>query len=257
MKVTFSEILTQYAMQEIDDINWVRELAVSPARFLRAKSDMLIMAIPYFSRPIQMQEWLKYKPPSYDDYLYTATRDETAPIVIATGKTNYELCSAVITTEDAVGNVTVTTVAAEYDAETGNVTVNQNLTAGQKVDMDFYTDGVFEYALDPEQCRILGTCVAYVWNTRFANKWLNMQPKIADNSFKVGSESAHITAETARLKELRLALNDTLLHYEQNLNRRQNATVFSKLKSPVRAAANVSQKAAYVPVYVLNTEGNG
>lgn len=257
MKVTFSEILTQYAMQEIDDINWVRELAVSPARFLRAKSDTLIMAIPYFSRPIQMQEWLKYNPPSYDDYLYTAAEDETAPVVIATGKTGFELCSAVITTEDAAGNVTATPVTTEYDAETGNVTVSQDLAAGQKVDMDFYTDGVFEYALDPEQCRILGTCVAYVWNTRFANKWLNMQPKIADNSFKVGSESAHITAETARLKELRLALNDMLLHYEQNLNRRQNTTVFNKLKSPMRATANITQNAAYIPVYVLNTDGDG
>lgn len=232
MAVTFSEILTQYAMQEIDDINWVRELAISPARFFRAKSDTLITAIPYFSRPVQMQQWLKYKPPDYDDYLYTVTADETAPVVIATGKTGFELCSAVIPAEDAAGNVTTTPVSVEYDAVSGNVTVNQDLSAGQKVDMDFYTDGVFEYALDPEQCSILGTCVAYVWNTRFSNKWLNMQPKIADNSYKVGSESAHITAETAKMKQLRLSLNDTLLHYEQNLTRRQNTVVFSKLKAP-------------------------
>lgn len=236
MAVTFSEILTQYAMQEIDDINWARELAVSPTRFMRAKSDTLITAIPYFNRPVQMQEWLKYKPPKYDDYLYTVTEDEEAPVVIATGKTGYELCSAVIGVTDAAGNVMETPASVEYDAETGNVTVKQNLYAGQRVDVDFYTDGVFEYAIDPEQCSILGTCVAFVWNTRFANKWLNMQPKIADNSFKVGSESAHITAETARLKELRLHLNDTLLHYEQNLMRRQNERVFSGLKPPNLAA---------------------
>lgn len=236
MAVTFSEILTQYAMQEINDVNWVRELQTNPARFFRAKSDLVTSAIPYFSRPIGMQEWLAYRKPVYDDYLYTALEDEEAPVTIATGKTGFELCSAMLSSTDAAGNVQAVPVQVQYDAGTGTVTIEQALTAGQKVDMDFYTDGVFEYALDPEQCAILAACIAYVWNKRFNNTWLNMQPKIADNSFKIASESAHMTAGTARLKELRTALNDMLLHYEQNVSRRQGTPPNRKLHSPVSLA---------------------
>ena len=58
MAVTFSDILTRYAMQEINDEYWNEELALSPARFFRAKSDLLIDSIPLFSRPPEAQEWL-------------------------------------------------------------------------------------------------------------------------------------------------------------------------------------------------------
>ena len=82
MAVTFSDILTRYAMQEINDEYWNEELALSPARFFRAKSDLLIDSIPLFSRPPEAQEWLSFQAPTYGDYLYMAEGDQTAPFII-------------------------------------------------------------------------------------------------------------------------------------------------------------------------------
>ena len=104
----------------------------------------------------------------------------------------YELCSAVIATADATGEVAETAVASDYDPETGNVTIKGDVTEGQQVDMDFYTDGVFDYELDYEQCHILALCIAYTWMRRFGNDLLNIQPKIRDKTFDIASESAHM-----------------------------------------------------------------
>lgn len=238
MPVTFSQILTQYAMQEINDINWTRELEMSPARFLRAKSDTVIASIPLFSRPPEAQEWLAYQAPMYDDYLYVAANDEPAPIVISTGKTGYELCSAVLTTVDAAGFPEYRPLEARYDGETGDVTVEVELRAGQSVDVDFYTDGVFDRELTPEMCSILASCIAVKWFERgFGNDWLDNKNKIKDKSFDTGSVSAQMTAVTARKKENRLTLNDKLLKYEQNVAMRQGIPPLKKLRPPGKAQA--------------------
>lgn len=232
MGTTFSEILTQWAMQEIDDINWTRGLAENPAAFFRAKSDTLIMAIPHFSRPAEAQSWLTFTPPQYATYTYTTTLAESAPLVISTGVTGMELCSGTIIAKDAGGQETYTPVLPEYDPETGGVTIAGGAESGVIIDLDFYKDGVFDKTLDGEQKRILGLCTAFQWYSRFANTWLNMQPKIKDKSFDVGSESAQMTANTAKFKELRLALNDTLLRYEENVFYRQRLMPGLKLVNP-------------------------
>lgn len=249
MAVTFSDILTRYAMQEINDEYWNEELALSPARFFRAKSDLLIDSIPLFSRPPEAQEWLSFQAPTYGDYLYMAESDQMAPFIIETGMKGYELCSAVIATADATGEVAETAVASDYDPETGNVTIKGNVLEGQQVDMDFYTDGVFDYDLDYEQCHILALCIAYTWMRRFGNDLLNIQPKIRDKTFDIASESAHMTAVTARKKEDRTQLNDALLRYEQNLMRRQTIPQNHKLKPPKRNQTP-PVKPGYVPLYV-------
>lgn len=217
MGTPFSVILTQWALQDIDDINWQRELAISPARFFRAKSDTLIRAIPRFNRPPYMQSWLKYSKPNYNDYLYTAQSAQTAGFSIQTGEVGFEMASAVLVGKDEVGLPSYSPVSVGYDAVTGDVTVNADVAEGQQIDIDFYTDGYFDRELDDEMCHILSLCIAYTWLQRFVNTWLNMQPKIKDKSFDVGSESAQMTANTAKLKEARLALNDALLHYEENV----------------------------------------
>ena len=217
MGTPFSVILTQWALQDIDDINWQRELAISPARFFRAKSDTLIRSIPRFNRPPYMQSWLSYSKPNYSDYLYTAPSAQTAGFSIQTGEVGFEMESAVLIETDEVGNQVYTPISTTYDAQTGDVVVNVAVSEGQQIDIDFYTDGYFDRELDDEMCGILAMCIAYTWLARFTNTWLNMQPKIKDKSFDVGSESAQMTANTAKLKEARLALNDALLHYEENV----------------------------------------
>lgn len=234
MPVTFSQILTRYAIQEINDINWTRELELSPARFFRAKSDTVIASIPLFNRPPEVQGWLSYTPPSYDDYLFSASEnDNSNSIVIQTGKTGYELCSAVLVTTDASGFPSYQPLASQYDAQTGDVTISASLNKGDSVDIDFYTDGVFDREITPEMCSILAQCIAVKWFDRdFGNDWLDNKNKIKDKSFDIGSVSAQMTAVTARKKENRLALNDRLLHYEQNTAMRQTIPPMRQWKPP-------------------------
>lgn len=234
MPVTFSQLLTQYAIQEINDINWTKELEMSPARFFRAKSDTIIASIPLFNRPPEVQNWLAYTAPSYDDYLYTADENtHGSSVVIETGKPGYEVCSAVLVTTDASGFPAYQPIASAYDIQTGNVTLTASLKAGDQVDIDLYTDGAFEREITPEMCSILAQCIAVKWFDRdFGNDWLDNKNKIKDKSFDIGSVSAQMTAVTARKKENRLALNDRLLHFEQNVAMRQTIPPVSQWKPP-------------------------
>lgn len=235
MSVTFSQILTQYAMQEVNDINWTRELEMSAARFLRAKSDTVIASIPLFNRPPEAQRWLSYTAPEYDDYLYTAGDiDPAQPVVIETNLPGYELCSAVKVGTDAAGFVQYTPVCVSYDQASGTVTVPAGvLGTGDVLDIDLYTDGVFDYELTPEMCSILAQCIAVKWFDRaFGNDWLDNKNKIKDKSFDTGSVSAQMTAVTARRKENRAMLNDRLLHFEQNVAMRQTIPPLRRWKNP-------------------------
>ncbi len=232
MGTTFTEVLTQYAMQEIDDISWTRALQENPAAFLRAKSDTLISAIPRFSRPPEIQGWLTFTAPQYESWLYTSADGDTAPVALETGVTGMDICSGTLIGTASNGTQTFEPVAAEYDSETGTVTVSVDIPAGASLDLDFYKDGAFDNDLNVEQKHILGLCTALQWYSRFANTWLNMQPKIKDKSFDVGSESAQMTANTAKFKEMRLALNDALLRYEENVYYRQRYPANRQLKNP-------------------------
>lgn len=234
MPVTFSQLLTQYAIQEINDINWTRELELSPARFFRAKSDTIIASIPLFNRPPEVQNWLAYTAPSYDDYLYTVdANNHGSSVVVETGKPGYELCSAVLVTTDASGFPAYQPLAVSYDEQSGDVTINASLKQGDSVDIDFYTDGVFEREITPEMCSVLAQCIAVKWFDRdFGNDWLDNKNKIKDKSFDIGSVSAQMTAVTARKKENRLALNDRLLHFEQNVAMRQTIPPVAQWKPP-------------------------
>jgi hypothetical protein len=233
--MTFSEFLTSgYVTAEIDDINWQTELAQNPAQFFRAKSQFVIAAIPRFSRPPEAKDWLAYTAPTYDDYLYVAEEDESAPVTISTSLDDFEMCNVGLLSTDAAGNVTYTPVTDyTYDADTGEVTLNTtSLTAGQQVDIDFYSDGTFANPLNGEIWRILGLCTAYAWFSHFTNNWLNLTPKVKDRTFDVGSESAHMTASTTKLSEMNKKMNDSMLRLEENLMYRQVMPVGLKLKMP-------------------------
>lgn len=223
MGTTWSEIITDYAMVEIDDLRMRAELQDNPALFFRGMSLYMKNAIPYFNNPPEMQQWLKNTPPSFADYNWTVPADSTEEeAVVATGQVGYELMSVQIL---SVGNNDVVTATpygeATYDAETGNVTFPAGLTEGTQFQIDFYTDGQFDNELTGEEKRILGLCVDCVWSTRFSGNWLNMQPKIQDANFSVGSEANYTRSQTERMRQKRIALNDEIHKYAQNIAYRE------------------------------------
>ena len=123
MSTLFSDVLTQYAMQFIDDVRWQEQLALNPAQFFRAKSQTLISAIPRFNRPPNMQEYLKYVAPSYADAVHTVTDQDTFPLTITTTATEFDLCNVGYVTTDAVGGVTYS-----QNVETQDKTINKEQT---------------------------------------------------------------------------------------------------------------------------------
>lgn len=226
MGTTWSEIITDYAMVEIDDLRMRAELQDNPALFFRGMSLYMKNAIPYFNNPPEMQRWLKNTPPSFADYYWTVPADTTEATVVPTGQLGYELMSVQILSEEENGVVGVTPyIGATYDSETGNVTFPAGLTEGAQFQMDFYTDGTFDNDLTEEEKRILGLCVDYVWNVRFSGNWLNMQPKVQDANFTVGSEANYTRAQTERMRQKRIALNDEIHKYAQNVAYREMGRV--------------------------------
>ena len=214
----YSEIINDHAMVLIDDSRLIQELQKSPAGYMRKMALYMKNAIPLFNKPKEAVGWLKHTNPVFDDYLYApANNPEEGDLIIETGKTGYELVSAVYLSDDGYGGIQVEPVSGmEYDAETGNVTIHSPET-GKSISIDFYTDGYFERELSEREKNILGMCVQYVWESRFANNYLNMQPKIKDRSFDAGSESNHIRVNNERLKLLKDNLDQELNDYEQGI----------------------------------------
>ncbi len=219
MATLFSDVLTQYAMQFIDDVRWTEQLTLNPAQFFRAKSQALISAIPRFNRPPNIQQYLKYIEPSYSDTTHTVINTDVFPLTVETGNSGYELCSVGYVLTDSVGGATYTSITDfTYDSETGNVVVNEQLQEGTVIDFDFYTDGYFENDLDDTQKRLLGLCVAYDWYYRFENAFLNVLNPITDKTFSPRSATAEDKrANTARYTEISRQLSSELIAYEQRL----------------------------------------
>lgn len=219
MGTLFSDVLTQYAMQFIDDVRWQEQLALNPAQFFRAKSQGLIASVPRFNRPPTMQKYLSYAPPTYDAYSYTIGYDDSFPLNLTTEMTEYQLVSVGTVEVGETGGVTYTPYSDfSYDAETGEITLNAEIPSGTQVDIDFYTDGVFDKDLDETQKRILGLCVAYDWYYRMANAFLNVLNPITDKTFSPRSATAEDKrANTSRYAEINRQLSSELMAYEQRL----------------------------------------
>lgn len=219
MSTLFSDVLTQYAMQFIDDVRWQEQLALNPAQFFRAKSQALISAIPRFNRPPNIQSFFSYSKPSWDDFSYTIKDTDTFPLTVPTGKAHYDLCSVGYITTDSVGGATYTPITDfTYATISGDVTIQSSLPEGTEVEFDFYTDGVFDNDLDPTQLRILGLCVACDWYYRFENAFLNVLNPITDKTFNPRSATAEDKrANTGRYAEIWRQLSSELMAYEQRL----------------------------------------
>lgn len=215
----------------IDDVRWDRELAVDPARFYRAKSDYVLLALPLLNRPPNLQAAIKngMTLPHYDSYSYPVAEDISGNLTIETGMTGYEIASVVIRGADGISETPVT--AFVYDAESGNVKAEITASAGQSVEIDFYTDGQFA-DLSDTQMRLFALAVAVVWDERFDNNWLNMQQKIHDSSFSTANEGNYAEKISQRRERNRAAFTEELKQYEQNvayLSRVPQGRWFTKL----------------------------
>lgn len=200
----------------IDDVRWDRELAVSPARFFRAKSDWVRLALPLLNRPPNLQSMIQngMTEPQYDSYSYAVTEDISGSVTIETGLTGYEIASAVLYGADGASETPISGV--QYDKTSGAVTVNLNASAGQSVEIDFYTDGQFP-DLSDTLMRLFALSVAVVWDERFDDNWLNMQQKIHDSSFSTANEGNYAEKISQRRERNRAAFTEELKQYEQNV----------------------------------------
>lgn len=216
---SWSEIITNHAMVVIDDVR-LKELAEqNPALFLRRMSLYMKNAIPIFNRPPQMIEYLQngLKEPTFGSFEWTSTEQSmTEATVVSTGMIGYDLFHCeyadTINSEDTV----FVAVDATYDPETGEVTIPITPGEGLIYSMDFYEDGSFGHELTATQKRILGLCVASVWDERFFRTWLNDQMKIKDQSFNTVNESNYMREGEAKKAKNRALLNDELKKYEQD-----------------------------------------
>lgn len=215
MGTSWAEIITDYAMVEIDDDRLSAKLARSPALFFRAMSLYMKNAIPYFSSPPQMADRLKSTPPVYDDFYYTAQFSPTVTVVDS-GKIGFEIMSSLIVSRCPEQEEGTAYEEALYNPQTGEISLPAGICDDTEFEFDFYTDGYFENDLLSVEKRILGLCVALVWNTRFSDNWLNMQPKIADKSFSVNNESSHMRATSEKLRDFRAEINAEIRKYEQD-----------------------------------------
>lgn len=207
------------AMVQIDDVQLTEQLAVSAAQFYRRMAAFITQALPLLSRPPELRRYLQREMvvPLWDDYEWTSTAESmTDETVLQTGKTGFELCSAVIIRQEHDGRISYYPYSGEiYDPDTGDVAFPVQAAEGTRYMLDFYTDGSFA-DLSYAQMRLFAMAVAVVWNERFDNTWLNLTPKIKDESFDTVNESNYMEKSSQRLQRVIAAFTDELGRYEQD-----------------------------------------
>lgn len=220
MGTSWAEVITNSAMVYIDDLRLREDLAVNPAQFFRKMALYMNQAIPLMNRPPELLNFLTVGliQPTFGDSTWTSTQESTVQeTVVETGQVGFSLFSCVVSRADSRGNVTFTPyTAAGYDSETGKVTFPVQAAAGTQYVLDFYTDGSFAQTLTATQQWLLGQAIALTWDERFSRNWLNMQPKVHDNSFTTVNEGTYTEKVTARMKSNRAAFFDALRKYEQD-----------------------------------------
>lgn len=217
MATTWADVVAA-ALVQIDDVRLEEQMAVSPAQFYRRMSALIIQAMPLLSRPPELLGYLNSEmtEPSYDDYEWTSDAASTTDVTqVNTGMLGYDLCS--VTKRVLYDNGTISLAPypdSTYDPETGIVTMPVQEAEGIGYDFDFYTDGEFP-TLSRTQMRLFALAVAVVWDERFSRTWLNLQPKIHDDSFSTVNEANYTEKVTKRLHENRIAFDHEMRAYEQ------------------------------------------
>ena len=223
------KVLTEYCATYVDDIR-IQELATTnPPLYARTMTQYLIPAIPLFSLPAEMPEYLlgnkrnpKFYEPIYGNKRFTVEGDKTEPFTVELDPEfmGYELFSAHILSLNKNSVVSTPTNICEYDSSYGVVKINASpenpVKDNTTFDFDFYTDGWFEEDLSPQIMNILGMCFQCVWQERFNTDWLSMVSKTEDKSFFEQNRANKMNADTARLNQLRQKLAGEMRRFEQN-----------------------------------------
>ena len=187
-----------------------------PVFFNRMRAYM-VEAIPKFNRPPEMLAKLAaYTAPQFESVSYTTVEGENQ--TVDTGVTGATVFSVGIIEEDDFGDVQYVPVAnAEYNAETGIVTLTGTFEAGSQVEIDLYTSGAFEAELNETEKGILAFAIYNRYEHRFDNDVLERQSKIRDSAFTTISEASQTQAGTARQREVDSQLYAMLRAYQDNV----------------------------------------
>lgn len=220
MGTKWSEIISEHAMVDINDVRLVELAQENPARFFRKMALYMKNGIPVFDRPPEIKQWLERDMvlPTWDEAAWTADEESTMePTAVQTGKTGYDVFSCVrLEWLDSGEAVETPYRGASYDAETGIVTFEAQDAAGVEYAMDFYRDGEFAEELTATQKRILGLCVASTWDEHFFRDWLADVAKAHDRSYEAPNESQYMEKSVKKKMANRSLLNEELRKYEQD-----------------------------------------
>lgn len=219
----WAEIVTDHAMVFIDDIRLNEMAQDNPARFFRRMTLYMKNAIPLFSRPHQMIQYLKdgLVYPEFADAEWVSTAESvTDPegFTLQTENIGFDVFSCAVMRQNEDGSTYEEPYTlAQYDPDTGAVKFPQQEEEGLEYLLDWYKDGRFgEKELTDTQKRILGLCVASVWDERFFREWLADAPKVHDRSFNPPNEAQYMEKGMKKKLENRGLLNDELRKYEQD-----------------------------------------
>lgn len=215
MGTKWATVITRYT--SINDQRLEDTARTVPALYYATMAGYMALAIPRFTNPPSMQEYLAGTEADMLTEDYVSPSEQSGGAVIATGRQGYDICSAVTVSEDDMGNPVFTPIDVEYDGEAGTVTYAGELAEGERITMYFYTDGEFENTLSPEIMRILGLCIQLAWECRYVADWLNRTPKVQDKTFTLPNAANQERADTERIKALSDNLNDEMRRYEENL----------------------------------------
>jgi hypothetical protein len=177
----------------------------------------MIEAIPKFNRPPEMLARLSaYTAPQFESVSYTTASGENQQI--ETGVTGASVFSVGILATDDFGDVSYEPVTrAEYNAETGFVTLNGTYEAGTSIEIDLYTSGTFDAELNDTEKGILAFAIYNRYEHRFDNDVLERQAKIRDSAFTTISEASQTQAGTARQREVDSQLYAMMRAYQDNV----------------------------------------
>lgn len=215
MGTTWSKILIN-SMQIVNDTRWEEQLALSPAQFFRAKSEMLKCAIPLLNSPPELLSFLTdgLVSPEYGSIEWETDENSLSnETVIQTEFLGYSLMSCTVRIGDCGESIPYE--GALYDSATGEVTFPVQESTGIQYELDFYEDGEFKHELTMTQMRLLALAMAIVWDEHFSSDWLNRQPKIHDSSFETVNEANYTEKVDRELVSRVQKFNDELHKYEQ------------------------------------------
>lgn len=218
MAVTNFLDVYEYAFTEIEDVRLDNLMSENPALFLRRCWDYLKNGIALFTAPKGIQDKLNdYVMPQFATSSFTGDGATTT----FSGVSSMEY-STVLVGKSIVAVLSASAEAPEvsqngvtYNFETGNITFDDAPESGAKIQVDFYTDGYFNNALNKEEQAILAKCFSVVWFNQVANTFLRTTPKIKDKNFNTDSSFGVEQADTAKLRAMRIELQDMMSDYEQ------------------------------------------